>query len=238
LTDALRAPAAGLELVLDVRIDARVRQLCEREFEGMAATLSDWGRFRRPVHLVTVRDRAELVAASPCPTEGLLRAMAGLDRLMVLAPDCWGSTPSPMELERTLVHELAHVLMFQRCAPPESTREVRLPTWFREGMATVVAEGTPSPGGRRPLADHPALDDLLDADASVIDRYPTAAYGVACQAFQNWLERFGSRRLSALCRAMRGGHGFEAAHLRACAVSVDDWTRQWVADVRREAART
>ncbi len=238
MTDALRAPVAALELLLDDDLDPRVRRLCERELHGIATTLSDWGRFRRPVLLRTVRDRSRLLADSPCPTEGLLKAVAGLERLTLLAPDCWGSPPAPMELERTLLHELAHVLMFQRCAPPSSTREVHLPTWFREGMATVVAEGTPSPGGRRPLADHPALDDLLDAGAPLIDRYPVAAYAVATLAFQNWLERFGSRRLSALCRAMRGGHSFDAAHARACAMPVATWTAQWVADVRREASRT
>jgi len=238
LTDTLRAPAAGLVLHLDGDLDEQVRQLCRRELDGIAATLSDWGRFRRPVALLTVRDRAALIAASPCPTEGLLRAVAGLDRLVLLAPAQWGRSPSPLELERTLVHELAHVLMFQRCAPPDSDRQVRLPTWFREGMATVVAEGPPRPGDRRRLADHPSLDALPDADAALIDSDPAAAYAVATLAFQAWMERFGSRRLSALCRTMRRGHGFDAAHLRACGLPVAQWTAEWVAEVRREAART
>lgn len=236
MTRSLHGVDAGLELALDDDLDSQVRAICEREFDGMVATLVHWGRFRRPVRLATVSDRARLVAASPCPTEGLLRAVAGLDSLLLLRPSAWGRAPSPREIELTLVHELAHVLLFQRCAPPDSQREVRLPTWFREGMATVVAEGPPPPGQRRLLADHAALDALLNAEAAVVDQHPTAAYAAATQAFQSWLEEFGSRRLSALCRAMRAGHGFEAAHERACAASAEAWTRQWVAEVRREAA--
>ena len=236
MKQTLHGPAADLELILDDQLDGQVRATCEREFDGMVATLSDWGRYRRPVRLASVSDRNALSAASPCPTEGLLRAVAGLESLLILRPAAWGRAPSPLEIEQTLTHELAHVLLFQRCAPPGSQREVHLPTWFREGMATVVAEGPPAPGQRRQLADHPALDALPDADGALIDRHPGAAYAVANQAFQSWMERFGSRRLSALCRAMRAGHGFVAAHERACGVSAEVWTRQWVVAVRQEAA--
>lgn len=236
MKQVLRGPAAGLELILDDQLDPQVHATCEREFDAMVATLSDWGRYRRPVHLATAADRARLSAASPCPTEGLLRAVAGLESLLILEPSAWGRAPSPLEIEQTLTHELAHVLLFQRCAPPESQREVRLPTWFREGMATVVAEGAPAPGQRRQLADHPALDDLPDADGPLLDQHPGAAYAVATQLFQSWLERFGSRRLSALCRAMRAGHGFEAAHQRACGMVPETWTKAWVVALRQEAA--
>ena len=236
MKQTLHGPAADLELILDEQLDGQIRATCEREFEGMAATLSDWGRFRRPVRLASVSDRAELSAASACPSEGILRAVAGLESLLLLDPSAWGRAPSPLEIEQTLTHELAHVLLFQRCAPPASQREVRLPTWFREGMAIVVAEGAPAPGQRRQLADYPALDALPDADGALIDKDPVAAYAVAPQVFQSWLERFGSRRLSALCRAMRAGHGFEAAHKRACGVGAEFWIKEWVVALRQEVA--
>lgn len=234
----LKAPRAGLILELDGEVDPAVAGLCHREIEAIDATLSAWGRFRQPVRLGTTEDRAELLAASPCPTDALLCAVARLDRLLVLAPQRWGRTPSPMQLEQTLVHELAHVLMFQRCTPENATREVSLPTWFREGMATVVAEGAPSPAQRRALAQHPALDDLPTADAALMNRWPIDAYACACSMFEDWMASHGHRRLSALCRAMRAGHGFSAAHARACGQDSGTWEKRWVEAVRAEAART
>jgi hypothetical protein len=226
--------AAGLVVVLVEPLDPFVRSLLGRELDGMARVLSQWGHFRRPVRVATVHSQTELRAAAACPTDLQLHAIASLDGLLLLAPQAWSLPPASHAFEQVVLHELAHVLMFQRCAPVDATTAAYLPTWFREGMATVVAGGAPHPALRRSLADHPALDTLPTATDKQMTDDPDACYTAAALAFQTWMERFGNRKLSALCQAMRNGHRFGPAHERACGETEEAFLRDWVQSVRLE----
>lgn len=231
----IAATTAGLVLETQEPLDAAVRALLERELDGIATVLSNWGRFSRPVQLRTTRDQDELRAAAPCVTQLQLSGVAHLDGLVLLAPSAWTVPPGPRALEQALLHELAHVLMFQRCAPPGAAHAAYVPTWFREGMATVIAEGPPLPNHRRELGNHADLDELPQASDAVMARHPEACYLAASLLFQAWMDRFGPVGLTSLCRAMRAGHNFAAAHERACGMTETAWIQAWVQAVRAEA---
>ena len=230
--------AAALRLIVDEAADAAVADLCEQDAEAIANTLARWGRFTSPVHIRTTEDRAELRASAGAATAGLLCGLATLDTVTLLAPHRWVTQPSRRALEQSLVHELAHVLLYQRCVTATAWRRPRLPTWLREGMAVFVAEGPPAPSSRRDLAGHPDPAALARARPDTVAAPPDLCYTAAVVAFAAWLERFGERRLPALCRNMRGGHSFARAHTLACGVTEDDFLQRWSDALKAEAERT
>lgn len=232
----LSVPAAALTLQVHGPLDPTVAALLVRELDGLGATLQPWGRFTRPVRLQTTALQADLRAAASCATELHLHGVATLDGLLLLAPTAWLTPPAAHELTRLVLHELAHVLLFQRCAPAGATAAAYLPTWFREGMATVVTDGPPHPGLRRRLAAHPDLDALPGASDAVMTADPEACYDAAALLFQAWSDRFGARGLATLCRAMRSGHAFAAAHAQATGLTEAAWLAGWLTSVRSEAA--
>lgn len=229
--------AAGLRFEPAADLDPAVGALLGRESDGLAQALAAWGRFRRPVRIRTTATAAALRAAAPCPTDLNLHGLAGLDELILLVPAAWRDPPAHGDLVRTLHHELAHVLLFQRCAATGSARAPWLPTWFREGMATVASEGRPPARLRRHLGAHPALDELPGADDAVMAAHAQDCYDIAALAFQDWYDRFGGRGLTALCAAMRTRHPFGAAFQRACGQAEETWLAAWLAGLRRDAGQ-
>lgn len=234
----IEATASGLVVETQEPLDGAVQALLERELDGIAAVLAAWGRFTRPVQLRTTTDQGELQAAAPCATLLQLTGVAHLDGVVLLAPGRWTVPPGPRGLEQMLLHELAHVLMFQRCAPPGAETAAYFPTWFREGMATVIAEGPPLPNRRRDLGLHPQLAELPGASDAVMARHPEACYLTASLLFQAWMDRFGAVGLTALCRAMRAGHNFGPAHERACGMTEATWITAWIQAVQAEARQS
>jgi len=235
ITMRLVAQPVDLVLTTNAPQGGLLATLLRRELDGFAAALQPWGRFSAPVHVHVAADRGDLRLAAQCPTSLSLRAVAGVREIILLDPLLWTPQPSDRDIERTTLHELAHVLLFQRCAVAEAAEVAYIPTWFREGMAAVVALGPPHPGQRRAIAAHPLLAELPDADDAIMAAEPAASYEVAALAFDAWMHRFGAPALTALCRAMRAGHGFASAHQRACAMPATAWIQEWMTAVRREA---
>jgi hypothetical protein len=203
----------------------------------LARLLAPWGRFKRPVRVRTTDDEADLRASAACPTRLSLHAVAGIDEVVLLAPDRWRNRPHEGELALVLVHELAHVLLFQRCAAAGRTTAPYLPTWFREGMAVVAAEGRPHASLRRWLGERPDLERLPGAVDAVMAADPDACYAAGAVAFQDWFDQFGGRGLASVCRAMRAGKAFAGAFEHACKVTEPAWLTEWVKGLRVEAAR-
>jgi len=210
---------AALDLHTDAALDPVVHALLERQWDGITATLARWGKFSRPVHLTSAADRSDLSQHCQLPWHNTVRGLATLDNLKVLQPRLWLGVQGPRALEELLLHELAHVLLFQRASAADATAMPYFPTWFREGMATLVAEGPPEARWRRDLAHHAQLDLLADADDELIALHGDAAYQHAAILFAAWMDRFGSSGLAAVCREMRKGHSFAAAHFKACELS-------------------
>ncbi len=213
---------AALDLRTDPTLDPAVRAVLERQLDGIAATLARWGKFSRPVHLTTTDDRNNLSVDQSQPWHNSLRGVATLDSVVILQPKLWVGVYAPNSLEELLLHELAHVLLFQRASADDAKTMPYFPTWFREGMATLVAEGSPDARWRRELGAHPQLDLLADADEELVAQHGDAVYRHAAILFALWMDLFGSSGLATLCRAMRKGHSFAAAHLKASGMG--DWT--------------
>ena len=238
MSTPLHAPAIDLLLRCEAADGGALAALLHREIDALVGALQPWGRFASPVYLRMAPSQAALRDGAPRPTALNLRALAAVDGIVLLDPQRWLPPPTEREIARTLRHELAHVLLFQRCAAAAAQEAAYIPTWFREGMALIVADGAPHPGLRRAIATHPRLGELPDADDALIAQEPHACDQVAALLFAAWMDRFGALGLTALCRAMRSGHGFGAAHDKACAQTATAWTAAWIADVRREARST
>lgn len=235
----LHSPRANLRLRLSATLSPDLAELCTLELDHFADCLAPWGRFLRPVRVASAASMSALIEGASAPVDGSLCAIAELDRITLLAPAAWSTTPGRLQLRTTLTHELAHCLLFQRCAPPGREGPVALPTWFREGMALVASEGAPTREVRRRLGAELGdatleLHKLADADAALIGQHAAACYDAAALLFARWYHGFGQRRLGALCRHMRTGHPFAVAFRMACGLSSEAWLAQAVTDLRAE----
>ena len=224
---------ANLRLLLASDIDPKVAELCRAELEHLGDCLAPWGRFLAPVTVATVASMRQLARASSAPVDGLLSAVAETQRVTLLCPDAWINPPSRLALRQTLAHELAHCLLFQRCAPPGREPPVALPTWFREGMAVLASEGAPTAGLWRRLDGRGDLHALAGADASLVGQDARTCYDLAHLLFFRWHDTFGARRLGSLSRQMRAGHPFETAFRVACKLPVEIWLAATIAQVRQ-----
>ena len=219
---------AGLVLRLDPTLSPEVRALVEQEAEALGEKLRHWGRFRLPVRVQAVASLADLRVHAPCVTEVPLRALAELDRVVLLQPR------ADRDLPLLLLHELAHVQCFQRCTPPHA-QPPYLPTWFREGLAQTVAQGQPLPRERRDLAELPELLTLLQADDAQIAAQPTHVYLLAWHTFAEWHAHFGHLGLAALYGALRRNRSFPQAFQGACQQTELEFLQTWIQHLQAEA---
>lgn len=203
----------------------------------MVAQLSPWGQFSLPVVLqvVSPQDLARRLEVHKVGAD--LDALALVDRVMVRDDVIsWGDAP----WRSLLVHELAHVLAFQRAQRPDGTQPY-LPTWFREGMAVVAADGQPDPRDRRRIVqlvssrDGPGLVGLTQAAARDLSAEPALTYAVAAHAFSCWLERFGQIGLTKTFQMLRQGHGFAAGVRLATSIAEDEFLSDWQEQLLAEA---
>ncbi|MGD0524453.1 MAG: LamG-like jellyroll fold domain-containing protein [Polyangiaceae bacterium] len=108
-----------------------------------------------------------------------------------------------------LVHEMVHAEVGARLAPQ------RVPSWFDEGVAVLLAGAPPCAGASLP----PGIDDLrrLD-DRAVLGEYtdhPALLVPTYCQArgeVAAWVERHGQAQLLALIDVVHVGAPFEDAY--------------------------
>jgi hypothetical protein len=224
----LSISSIALELHADLAADSPYSRALERDLPRRLARLSPWGRFCRPVKLLLVDNSIELKLLAPRASLLDLRGLAWNDAVWLLRPERWPAPPDPGEWVTLVLHELAHILWFQRSTSPERA-PAYAPTWFREGLAVVAAEGLPPATGRRYLADDAVESAAYSDDAGIAD-LGGVVYAVAAQLFAAWWQQHGTRPYASLCRELRAGRGFSAAFLLAC--EVDD--RAFVA---AEAAR-
>ena len=163
-----------------------------------------------------------------------LRGLAWGDDVWLLRPERWPEPPSDVEVARLLAHECAHVLWFQRATAPGRPCAY-VPTWFREGFAVVVSEGSPRAQHRRSMADCDLFAAAYADDAGMADLGSTA-YEVAAHAFAAWHQQFGARALAGVARAMRAGNGFAASFAAVCAVDDRTFIASWAAGFADEMA--
>ena len=228
----LDTPRANLCLRLADQLDPVLAELCRAELDHIADCLAPWGRFVAPVTIASAVSMNQLAREASAPVDGILCAVAEPTRVTLLRPAAWLTPPSLLALRSTLIHELAHSLLFQRCAPANREHPVALPTWFREGMAVLVSEGPPTAGHMRRLDGRLLLRQLACADASLVGQDARACYDLGHLLFFRWHDTFGSRRLGSLCRHMRAGHTFDRAFGLSCKLPMEMWLTAAIAQLR------
>ena len=140
--------------------------------------------------------------------------------------------PDPNALKRTLVHELAHVILYRR------TRGTRLPRWFNEGTAMLLARewryGQTADMVVAALADR--FHSLNEVESML--RFPESearrAYAESFSAVL-FLQRMGGRGLwPELLEAVRQQRSFERALVEVVGMSPAAFERRWLAHLRQE----
>lgn len=140
----------------------------------------------------------------------------------LLTPD---NGPDAATLDRLLAHELAHVALFWR-AGGRLGRQPRVPFWFREGLAELVAGGRPTPtalsAARAAMSARPT-PAWLDPDDTTLSTTAATAYAVATGLFVRWFDDHGHRGLATLCERMRRGATFDAAFEAVTGQTTQGW---------------
>lgn len=174
--------------------------------EALGVVTARWGELRAPLRVEVLPDHAALEEAVDRKGYPWLRAWARYGEVWIQAPSTWGLLgASDAALRELLVHELTHVVMYQRVAGGEDWRRRRIPVWFREGMASWTARQ----GYRRAklpevadwVHDHPELDPIGDADALYQDD-GGVVYAAGHHAFAFLVERYGVPAVKALMARM------------------------------------
>jgi hypothetical protein len=240
----------GVELPLErgVRVDfvEGARDDGERVARLVPAALAEvtgrWGDLRAPLRVEVVPDHAALEEAVDRKDYPWLRAWARYGEVWVQAPSTWGLLgASDAAVRELLVHELTHVVMYQRCAGDDDWRRRRIPVWFREGMASWTARQ----GYRRPrlpeiadwLHEHPGQDPIGDADALYQDD-GGVVYAAGHHAFAFLVDRYGVPAVRALLARMYAtGETFPEAFGPTVGISLDAFEAEFGRYVRLEGWR-
>jgi peptidase MA superfamily protein len=202
---------------------------------GIAATLADdadraavWpGLGRRSVgriRLILVPDEARFIALTGgrAPIWGAGVAEPGAHTILLRA--------DVGDLERTLRHELAHLVLHDAVQVP-------LPRWFDEGYASwaagewdrVAALALNMSVARGAI---PELDDL-NADLRGGVATATPAYALAMSAVVALAQRNPTGTLTPLLDRLRAGTAFDVAVRQTTGLTLAQFNRDWVGTVHR-----
>jgi hypothetical protein len=161
-----------------------------------------------------------------------LRAWSGWAAVDLLALRFWEDR-SVLATRERLTHEVSHCALFQAFGSREAAMRARIPWWFLEGTASVIAGQA---ARRMPLAVvlEKANGNPLD-DEGLAKRAPALAYGAAHHAVAALVQAQGDLVLArVLAAAGPGGAGaIEAALRREVG---DDTSRLWARVVAAGAA--
>lgn len=210
---------------------------------GALKTVTDrWGQLRAPLRVEVLPDHEALEEAVDRKGYPWLRAWARYGEVWVQAPSTWGILgASDAALRELLVHELTHVVMYQRAAGEDDWRRRQIPIWFREGMASWTARQ----GYRRVklpeiaewLRDHPGDDPVGGADAMYRDS-DGVVYAAGHHAFAFLVERYGVAAVRALLARMYAtGETFPKAFEVVIGLSKESFEAEFDRFVRLEGWR-
>jgi hypothetical protein len=227
---SIEVPGSLLRITAETTSERGELPLLAEQAAQAIPIVARWGGLHVPTQIIVLRDHAELERRTGQVGYGWLRAWARYDQVYVQAPGTWRFLfrPSARELRELLTHELTHCVMYQAISGDHDWDQIRMPLWFREGMASWTAQETnkrfPVVDLHRFLAEHPDLDPLRQADEMVRDN-SQLVYSAAHWAF-NQLSVRGTSRVVDLLDAMRGGLPFPRAFAAAFGESEDDFEDQ------------
>jgi hypothetical protein len=191
------------------------RQFIEAAVASSAASplLSAWGG-------LTTSARVEVVSGAEL-SECAFGQAFGLDLVKLRSPKEVPMRGRALPYEKTMVHELAHLLEHQRASQAR-------PRWFAEGFANVVADfggyasaddvawWTIAKGGPHPLA-------------TVFPQAPIhLAYALATAAVSALMELVGKDGILKMFELRAHGTSFDAAFSKVAGISVSDFEARFV----------
>jgi hypothetical protein len=196
------------------RVDAAIASEVFRAVEAASAPATRWGELLFPVEVQVHATHAELEAAAGYNDLPWLRAWATDRVIHVQSPRTWGGGETEERLEELLTHEMTHVVMYQHSLGGGPIRQLKIPVWFLEGMASVTA----SQGYRRRDAESLGLylgqnpeADLFRPSLSLYRHERDLVYSAAHLAFRYLVESAGEDAVRAILGGMRRGAAFDQA---------------------------
>lgn len=149
-----------------------------------------------------------------------------------------------MPVENFLTHELAHLLLYQRAGP---VAYIRVPSWFREGIAVAVSNGA----GAEACTPTEAAQNILEgknfdpAEVGSLLRDRTAqSYGLRTSIFYRqagmFVEYLRERNPTAFQAALKGildGQDFQESFGRTYGQSISSQWPDFVVSMRRLIAQ-
>ena len=213
--EALELPH-GTFIIEAQEVDARTMEMLERGLKLASEELTLWGGLRVPVTLHVLPDRERLLRAVG-KKQGWITAWARFDTVHLQSPRTWSLLPPRQsDVDRMLLHELTHSLLYQRAATSGTWRQLSLPLWFDEGMASYTAQQAYRWPGLEDLARwyerHPdSGEDPLRPSRTLYAEQHHLVYGAAHHAFTFLVERYGRAPIIELMAAMQEGADFETA---------------------------
>ncbi|MCI0572859.1 MAG: hypothetical protein L0Y66_19085 [Myxococcaceae bacterium] len=199
-------------------VDRHAQEAVQRAMQAVVPELARWGGLRSPVTVRVLPSHEALEVESHREGVGALKAYALFDVVLVQSPRTWGLPllgPPQRELERLLLHELTHCVLFQQSAARrEDVAAKAIAFWFREGMASDTAREASRYASLEDLArfydDHPGVNPL-SPDVELYRREHDVVYGAAHHAFTFLVRRYGEDAVRAMMASMRGGRTFAEA---------------------------
>ncbi len=225
LSEGEEAPRVRIDYPRENEVDA---SLVARAIENVLPVLREWGSFSRSVTIRLYSDHAALEAAVGRYARPWMRAWARPEEIALQAPSSWGERlPGHRQLEELLLHELTHSLMYQLASKGDEWQRKRIPFWFREGMASVVAGQGYRRSSLPELSREAALRDgpLLGGTDTESRREMTLNYSLAHHAFAWLLELVGQERIQELLAELRRGQRFDAPFERATGLTPNGFDR-------------
>ena len=232
----LEADRASARFVLEYRdVDFEVLDEMNRALRHATEQVAGWGEFRKTVSIKIYPTHEDLERAVDRIGYPWLRAWARFRVVYLQSPRTWGGSSYERRLKELLAHELTHVLMYQLSATEDGWRYKGIPTWFREGMASVTA----AQGYRRldveeiaeRLSTRPGVDPVHPNDRLYKDE-PELVYSSAHHLFDHLQQEHGADAIRKIMATMRSGSRFDRAFEVVVGASERSFADRWLAGVR------
>jgi len=182
----------------------------------------------KPIHIYVYANRSDMRLAIPSRSERYDEMTITLG--MVVSDDTLLLLGSESDIDKTLAHELSHILVGQATENPFGD----LPRWLDEGLA-MYAEGELPARNSRALEDAVRSDDLISVrslsgysgDPEKVDLFYAEAYSVVSFL----IETFGQEKMVELLHTFREGTYQEDALQRVYGFGLDELDTRWRASL-------
>jgi hypothetical protein len=225
------------EAVFELRYEAEDAQAAKQVREALRRAVpaaERWGRLSGPIVVTIHPTHGSLENTAHRSGYAWLRAWTRYGSIDLQSPRTWSrGMATDGEMAELLSHEITHCVMYRSAASESTWQHVRIPLWFREGMATVTAgerKRVGPPEIRRfyqEATTSPAAGDPLSRPEPLYKSNSELVYGTAHSAFQFLLDRYGEDRIRRLLPGMAEGSDFSAAFQLSMGISVEEFEREF-----------